>query len=79
MAKKPTPKPPKPPVHPQEPVDPKLRQRVDTQAALAEMGVDCALCANEAWWPANGFSDDERIAICGPRDLKCPGFGKDAE
>jgi len=42
-------------------------------------GVTCDLCNDAAWWPANGFSEAERQQFCGPRDLKCPGFGGEAE
>jgi hypothetical protein len=30
----------------------------------------CELCLNDAWWPANGFSQQEREAICA--FLGCP-------
>ena len=39
---------------------------------------DCALCDDDEWWPANGFTEQERKVICGPDGLNCPGWGGDA-
>lgn len=39
----------------------------------------CDLCNDEDWWSANGFSEAERQAFCGPGGLECPGFGDEGE
>ncbi len=54
-----------------------LKDRV--VAANASQQVTCELCNDAAWWAQNGFSEAERRQICGPGDLDCPGFGKDAQ
>lgn len=45
------------------------------EEAVTELSITCELCDNAAWWAENGFSEDERQAMCGPAGIDCPGFG----
>ncbi len=40
--------------------------------ALDDSGITCEICADAAWWPANGFSEADRQDFCGPDGLDCP-------
>ena len=51
-----------------------FRNPPDWIATADAEGITCALCNDAAWWPANGFSEADRQAFCGPDGLDCPGF-----
>jgi len=54
----------------------KLLHRVSARKILLvtqtmeDEGITCALCLNNEWWPANGYTQAEREAICGY--IGCP-------
>lgn len=42
--------------------------------AIEALDITCDLCNNAAWWSANGFTEEERQAMCGPNGINCKGF-----
>ncbi len=42
--------------------------------AIEALDITCDLCNDAAWWSANGFTEEERQAMCGPNGINCKGF-----
>ncbi len=41
---------------------------------MAVLDITCDLCNDAAWWSQNGFTEEERQAMCGPQGINCKGF-----
>ncbi len=41
---------------------------------LSALDITCDLCHDVPWWAANGFTEEERQAMCGPQGINCKGM-----